>query len=210
MTTERRRVPFPYKHGAKAFNEQFRTLVAESFRHEVDNVIPPENSHALYHGRNWTEERPDGSEMESKIEEHTTETTLKFDDIIQCRFSVLADQILSIVSQMRDEFMKSLYSRISEGVEQVGNVVDARGMNPADAILAMLRKIEFGVNREGQVSRPEIHLHPDAVEKITEALDNAGPEFKAEVDRVTAEKEAEALKREAARVARFRVRPEGQ
>src|SRR4051812_39942287 len=102
--------------------------------------------------------------------------------------------------------MRGLYETVSEAVEQVGNVVSGKGKPKPEAILKALRKIEFGVNRKGEVTRPEIHLHPDQVPEFVKAVQEAGPEFNAEVNRVTAEKDAAALAREAERKARFKKR----
>jgi hypothetical protein len=110
---------------------------------------------------------------------------------------------------MESGFMRTLYETVSSAVQEVGNVVDAKGKPTPDVFLEMLRKIEFGVNRRGEVTRPEIHVHPETAPGLIKALEDAGPAFQAEVDRLTAEKEAEALAREARRKARFKTRSEG-
>jgi len=102
--------------------------------------------------------------------------------------------------------MQTLYQTVPEAVEEVGNVVDAKGKTTTGAFLEMLRKIEFGVDRKGEVTRPEIHTHPDNAPKFLKALEDAGPEFGAEVERLMAEREAEALERERVRKTRFKKR----
>jgi hypothetical protein len=206
MSQQRRRVPFPDRQPSRAFNDRFERVLEEAHRMSVDEMIPPENRHIFYHGRGWTQQRPDGTELTTQVEAHTAETTLKFDDLIGAKLSVLSEQVASVTEQMRGEFMRSVYARVSESVEQVGNVVDAKGKAPPEAFLEMLQKIEFGVNRKGEVTRPEMHMPPDVVPKFVKALEDAGEEFEAEVARLMAEKEAHALKRERERVARFKKR----
>lgn len=209
MPPTRRPVPFPDRQAGKAFNERYQQVVREALRNAVDQIIPPENSHTLYHGRGWTQQRPDGTEVTGQIEAHTAETILKFDDVIGAKLSAVPEQVTSIVQQMRDEFQRTMYARISEAVEEVGNVVDAKGKPPTEAFLEMLRKLEFGVDRKGEVTRPEMHMHPDTIRTFVKGLEDGGAEFKAEVTRLTQEKGAQALAREKERVGRFKKPTDG-
>lgn len=206
MTQAPRRVPFPDRQGGKAFNMSYKEHVIQLLRRVVDTRIPPENAHTFYHGGGWTQRRSDGSEMRTEVEAHSAETLLKFDDVVGGKLSAIPELIQSIVGQMEDQFMRTLYARISEGVKEVGNVVDAKGKTTPEAYLEMLRKIEFGVNRKGEVTRPEIHVHPETAPKLIKALEEAGPEFQVEVDRLMTAKEGEALAREKERKARFKNR----
>lgn len=209
MTPARRLVPFPDRKAGRAFNNKFTELVKQLLRRVVDSRISPENAHAFYHGQGWTQRRSDGSDMTTAVKGHSAETELKFDDVVGGKVFAITEQIRSIIAQMEDGFMRSLYETVSEAVEEVGNVVDAKGKPPTEAYLEMLRMIEFGVNRKGEVTRPEIHTDPETAPKLMKALEDAGPEFHAEVDRVMAEKDADALFREEKRKARFKGRAEG-
>ena len=106
--------------------------------------------------------------------------------------------------------MRTLYETVSSAVEEVGNVVDAKGKPTPDAFLEMLSKIEFGVDRKGEVTRPEVHLAPEAVPKFMKALEDAGPAFRSQVDQLIAAKEIAALAREKERKSRFRRRAESE
>lgn len=203
-----RRVPFPDSSAGRVFNIKFRELVRELLRRIVEERIPPENSHTFYHGHEWTQRRDDGSELTAGVQAHTAESQLRFEDVVSGRLSAIVEQARAIVEQMEAAFMRTLYETVSSAVEEVGNVVDAKDKPPPTAFLEVLRKIEFGVDRKGQVTRPQMHMHPDIAPKFVKALEDAGPEFEAEVNRLTAKKEAEALAREAQRKARFRKRME--
>lgn len=202
----RRCLPFPDRRAGLAFNKRFKTLVGELLRQAVAARIPPENTHTFYHGRQWTQRRSDGSEMTGSVQANSATTELRFDAVIEGRLDTIAAQARSIIEQMATHIAQTLYATVSEAVEQAGNVVDAKGKTTPEAFLEMLRKIEFGVNRKGEVTRPELHLHPATLPKVVGALKAAGPDFELEVQRVTAEKEAEALARERQRKSRFKRR----
>jgi hypothetical protein len=69
----------------------------------------------------------------------------------------------------------------------------------------MLKKVEFGVDREGNVCLPEMHVAPDMAEKIVNELKSQPPEYSAEVERLKAERSEQALQKEAERKAKFKV-----
>ncbi len=206
----RRRLPFPEYRAASVFNERFTALVGELLRQMVAAQIPPENTHTFYHGRQWTHRRSDGADVTGGVKANSAELELRFDAVVEGSLSTIAAQARAVVEQMQSNFMRMLYETVNDAVEQVGNVVDAAGKPTPEAILEALRKIEFGVNRKGEVTRPSIHVHWDKFPAIMKALHDAGPDFESEVKRVTADKEAEALIREAARKSRFRQLPEPQ
>lgn len=112
-----------------------------------------------------------------------------------------------MVEGVHSEFMKMMYQTVHEATERTGNVVDAKQHDsPAEAFMEMLRKIEFGVDRDGAVSQPQIHLAPELYEKFVKDIDTQGLEFREKVKELTAAKRAAARKREAKRKARF-VKP---
>jgi hypothetical protein len=67
----------------------------------------------------------------------------------------------------------------------------------------MLEKIEFGVDRDGNVTLPQIHAAPNVVDEIHRVLTSQGPDFERRVERVKREKIKAALKKEESRKARF-------
>jgi len=156
-----RRLPFPEFRAARAFNERFTALVGELLRQMVASQIPPENTHTFYHGREWTQHRSDGTEITGGVEAHVAELELRYNTVVEGRLEAIAAQARSMIEQMQSHFMRTLYETVGEGVEQVGNVVDAAGKPMPEAFLEALRKIEFGVNRKGEVTRPSMHIHPD-------------------------------------------------
>ncbi|HBT41588.1 MAG TPA: hypothetical protein DEB21_06075 [Rhodospirillaceae bacterium] len=138
-----------------------------------------------------------------KIHEHQAQ--IKFDDILEHRLSVIFDFTQGIVSSFSDGYMQTMYQAVSEACEKSGNIVRSNEIgSPALSFLQALKNIQFGVDRAGKISRPEFHLGTDAFKKLEEDAERLGNKFKEEVERVTKEKEEEALAREAERLSRFK------
>lgn len=207
MTKTSRRVPFPEHSANQSFSRSYNDLLRDLLRRVVDKHVPPENMHTFYHGTGWTHKRSDGKTVTGDVKPHTAETQLPFSRIVEGDLSAVAEQARSVLVQMEAAFMKNLYETVGAAVEEVGNVVDAKGKPPAEAFIEMLTKIEFGVDRAGKVTRPEIRMHPDASPGFMKALTHAGPEFEAKVGQLISQKEADALAREKERKERFKTRP---
>lgn len=105
---------------------------------------------------------------------------------------------------MERQFAQMMYRSISSASEQSGNVVDAQkeGSLPA-AFARMLEKIEFSVDKDGNVTLPQIHVGPNTLDSFQRAISEAPPEYHNQIEEIMKRKRAEALKREADRKARF-------
>ena len=75
--------------------------------------------------------------------------------------------------------------------------------SPAEAFLAALEMIEFGIDENGEVSLPQFHMGREGFEKTMADLEAQGPEFTERVDKVKAEKSERAREREKERLAKF-------
>ena len=107
---------------------------------------------------------------------------------------------------MSGQFARSIYSVVGAAAERVGNVVSNKETgSTAQSFLAMLKKIEFGVDRDGNVSLPQVHVGPDMAEKMINELQSQPPEFGEEVERVKAQRSEQALQKEAERKAKFKT-----
>ncbi len=101
---------------------------------------------------------------------------------------------------------RHIYSVVGAAAEKVGNVVsNSETGSSAQSFLQMLKKIEFSVDREGNVSLPQMHVGPDMGKKLLEELSAQPPEFSEEVERVKAERTELALHKEAERKSKFKV-----
>lgn len=102
------------------------------------------------------------------------------------------------------QFQASLYQTISQSTEKSGNTVVATPEHSlAESFLAAIEKIEFGIDENGEVSLPQIHMGREAFEKTLASLEAQGPEFTARLEQVKAEKSERARLRENERIAKF-------
>jgi hypothetical protein len=199
------RIPFPADKASKAFIGAMVVVIRERTDALMTNVLSQENIQSFYHGEGWIDQGHDGPTNTGTFELSQVEHVIEVGDISSSDFSILFKFIESMAQSLFENMMKLLYSRVSEAVESVGNVVSAADSgSTAAAFLEMLRKIEFGVDNKGKVSLPQIHVHPDNAAKLESELANQGRAFQLEAEVIKSEKIADALKREQARLARFK------
>jgi len=124
----------------------------------------------------------------------------------------VADQNLSKVlatitraaEGMAEQQVINVFQAITKACDSSGNVVDAVNRALPDAFMEMLEKIEFGIDRNGEVEMPTIAVGPGMGERMLASLETQPPEFQARAEAMIAEKKAGALSRERARLERYR------
>ena len=201
--TDRKEI-FSFRSEQREFDAAVAEIIRGLIEQNRNAVMSPDNVIAYSHGEGWIAWQQNDEETTHFFQEHTHGENIRFQDIIDHKLSILPDFILHMAEGVHSIFMKSVYKTLHEATEKTGNVVDVKQHgSAADAFLEMLRKIEFGVDRHGTVSRPQIHLPPQAYQKFVKDLEAQGDEFKKKVEEITAAKEAAALEREAKRRERF-------
>lgn len=194
---------FPEETGQ--FDKALTELIQNLAHEKRDSMLPSENIMHYSHGTMWVATSSDSSDAQGEMKVHSTETMISMDDIRQHKLEALPNFLEDIVKKMHESMMRMMYQTVSDSCEQSGNTVSAKDYETqADAFLATLKKIEFGVDRTGNVSMPELHVHPKAFAKFKEQAEAKGQPFKDEVDKVIKEKSEEALEREKKRIARFK------
>jgi hypothetical protein len=197
-----RRSFFEFREEVRAFSRSFSAMVRELVRD--NSPISEQNELRLTHGRTWDHSQGTG---EGEMQTISAEMSVKFADLMEGRLEALRETARNVADQMNGHFYRMMYQTISESAEKVGNVVSAKDAGSfAAGFIEMFRRIEFGVDRDGQVRMPEIHVGPDMVEKFHGELLSQPPEYHAEIERLKKEKTEAALERERERKARF-VRP---
>lgn len=198
------RVPFSNKALSKDFGQGISKFLRDYLDESMKHMVSPANVLQLHHGRTWTHSgAPDDSPSEMKI--HTATHELSRAQISSNDISAFRDFLLSMADQFKSELQQNLYSTVSESSEKIGNVVSAtkEGSFPK-AFLAMLKKIEFGVDSNGNVSLPSLHVGPGQAERMIAELEAQGEEFRAEVQSIQREKAAAAAAREQERLGRYK------
>lgn len=199
------RVPAPSSQRAEEFQRGVDRFIAERISEYLNDYIAPENRLRLHHGRSWGTTIEEVSEHSGSLKERSAETTVSFESIAQNDLKVLVGFLTTLVQGMASAMTRDIFATVTDAAESAGNVVSQQEAgSPAEAFLEMLKKIEFGVNAQGEVTLPALHAPPGLGKKMLEYLNAQGPEFRAEVQRIKREKAQAALQRERERLGRYR------
>lgn len=179
-----------------------REMVAERF-----DLIPERNVLKFFHGDAFETPIVEGYGGQGRFQKSQVPFTVARTALVDNDFSELLRHLEIVAEAFASQQGKRFYEVAAESAESVGNVVDASsGIPIAEAYLALLEKPEYGVDENGQVTRPSLHMHPDVMARIRPVLEAQGPEFHATIDEIVKRKSAEALARELARKSKFRTR----
>ena len=197
---------FEDREQAAAIDLSLMKLMGQLRDRHARTFVSEDNVQRYNHGSTW--HRPAKSEG-TDVRMHTIQATweISFQDIVDNDLGLIGRSILPASEEMDRQFAGAMYAMVSDAATSVGNVVDAKTEGGvAQSFLAMLRKIEFGVDRDGNLSLPEIHLGPSMFDKVVSELSDQPPEFSAEVERIKAAKAVVAFAREDERKRRFKRR----
>lgn len=196
--------PFSFARRAADFDKEVLVVAKDELDRVRDTMIPTENTQRFNHGRRWVTKPGTGGDESGEMEKHGFEFETRFEDIVAHKLAIIPEFRHNLSDTMERQFRQTMYQTIERSTNASGNVVDMNDQNSvAEAFLEVLRKIEFAVDANGNVSLPEIHLHPDTAKKLLASAEAQPPEFHAEVERVKAEKTQKALERERDRLAKF-------
>lgn len=207
-TKSTRRVPFPFKEEAKAFQASFMAeLKYRSDLLRID-IISPENIQAYHHGTEWQSHHSDHPDDVAGMKQFGQEFTIPLEKVRNGDLSLLESTLNEVVQGMHSSLMQNLYATVSEACDRSGNTISGSGKPPADRFVEALEKIEFGVDKDGQPSLPEFHLGSAALEALAADLKTRGEDFEKRVEDIRQRKIAAALDRERLRRSRFVKRDE--
>lgn len=167
-------------------------------------LLDERNIHSYRHGNRWKLEA--SGDEPSTLRTVVAESTIHSIDVINHETAILEKHIEAMVEQLFGDLMKHLYQTVGEAAESTGNTLkkEDHGGNIPAGFLAMLEKIEFGVDRYGSAQRPSIHVAPSTGEKFIKAIKDQPDEYHLRIETISAEKERKAIVREAERISRFR------
>jgi hypothetical protein len=204
LKTQSRKIEFfQLVEESKALNESILDKLHLLQQHFVKQRLSEENTLHYTHGQKWTN-RAAPYAQNGEFQAQTSEWATPFKDLVQGDLSLIPRFLQQMSSELQAKFMSMLYSTLGKACDEAGNTVDAKkaGSVPA-AFMEMFQKIEFGVDREGNVTLPEIHVGADPAKLIAE-LEAQPPHYHAEMERIKAEKISAAHARERLRRSRFR------
>lgn len=194
---------FEMRREAQGFDQALAEVIRSVKRGGVEHMVSEQNIQRFTHGRRWNH-RSNPHTVDGEMQTISVEGETPFAGIVEGDLSLIPRMIRNIAEQMTAAQTRMLYETLTKSCDDHGQTVSASELGNAAAFLAMLRKIEFGVDRDGNVSMPQIHAAPGTAKAMIAALEAQPPEFKAEVERIKAEKSEEALVRERLRLSRFK------
>ncbi|WP_311272895.1 MULTISPECIES: hypothetical protein [unclassified Rhizobium] len=196
--------PFRYRSRIKEFSEAFTTQVAAGLQKRREELISPRNSQKFSHGRMWKTKPTEHGDEAGEMRAHSFEFSSRFDDVVNHDLAKFVEARNRLVEGLMRQFEASLYQTISQSTEKSGNTVAlSAGQSLAEGFLAVLEKIEFGIDENGEVSFPQFHIGRESFKKTIADLEAQGPEFTNRVEQVKAEKSELARQRERERLAKF-------
>lgn len=192
----------------RAFERTVVKLMGRLVERERGALVSARNVLRMNHGRNWVHSARE-PEPDTTMHSLSTELLLPFKELADNDLDLITRSIVPVSEDMSRQFAQTMYSMVGAVAERVGNVVDAKAAGSVSAsLIEMMSKIELGVDRDGNVSMPQIHAGPEAHAKLVEGLKNMSLEDAAELERLRMEKSQQALNREEERRGRFRKAPE--
>lgn len=196
--------PFPFAKETEKFDVAFTSMLRKELRDVQATFLSPDNMLGYSHGRAWRTTHPNALKNEGEFQEHSVETSIPFAKIVEHDLSQIEKFKNEVINGFTNQFMRTMYATVSEAADAVGNTVNAQDHEDfSQTFLEALQKIEFGVDRDGNVSLPQFHVSPAMAEKVTKELAAKGPDFEKQVNELMAEKSAAAKAREEERLSKF-------
>lgn len=166
--------------------------------------VSEHNVFRMNHGDGWVHSARN-AEPDTTMHSISAEWTIPYKDIADNDLALIMRTMRPVNEEMEGQFARNMYAVIGAAAEKVGNVVDAKAAGSiTQSMLEMLRKIELGVDRDGNVTMPQLHVGSEAFEKIAKEMQSFSPDIEAEIEAIKAVKIRAALVREAERKAKFR------
>jgi hypothetical protein len=195
---------YSYLHESDSLDGYVHEQIRVRLAHRRTEMLDERNIQSYRHGNRWTFEA--STEGVSKMHSMAAESTIHTIDIIDHETAILEQYIETMVEQLYAALMEHLFKTVGEAAESVGNTFgrDDHGGNIPAGFLAMLEKIEFGVDRHGRAQRPTMHVAPSTGKTFIEALQSQPIEYHLKLEMLSEGKEKKAIAREAERISRFR------
>lgn len=198
-------LPFPMVRREQGMHEELDNLLRRLNRQQIENIIPRDNVQHYYHSDRWSDIVDNGRSVATgQAETHSVEHEVSLDKVQAIDFGLVEEWLQTFLVGLEGQLYTTLYGTVSAAAEQAGNVErKANDESIADTFLKSLERIEFGVDREGRVTLPELHMPPELIEQLQRDLLSKGPEFHARIEEVKRRKAREALDKDRERRAKF-------
>ena len=139
--------------------------------------LAPENSLKFTHGRLWENPANDVGDKSGKMELHSSEVSISFEEIISGDTTKIFSTARTVSESMNEAFTKTMIETMKASTEKSGNVFDAKGKPAHEAFYEVIEKLELPIDENGELSMPSVFVGPGGDERILKSLNEAGPEF---------------------------------
>lgn len=161
----------------QGFDGAYALMMRELHKRQTSMYMNEDNILHYRHGANWIRSaRKDdaGPQMQTL----STEWSIPHQSIVDNDLKLIETGLRNAVESLSAQFARNIYSVVGAAAERVGNVVSNKETgSTAQSFLEMLKKIEFRVDKEGNVSLPQIHVGSDMAEKLMNELKSQPIEF---------------------------------
>lgn len=195
---------FERKEDIAAFDASLSKLLSVMQKRAQQSFINEENVLRMNHGGSWIHTARE-SESDTKLHTLSAEWQIPYKEIANNDLSLISKTVISVHNNMLEQFTKNMYDVIGDAAENVGNSVTTdQNQSFAVTFLEILRKIELGVDKDGNVCMPQIHVGMQLAKRIEQDLNNIDPHLAAEIEKVKATKIEEAQVTERKRKSKFK------
>jgi hypothetical protein len=198
------RTPFPFEYEEAAFMTAFTGEVATQVSSRRSAYLPADNVYRFMHGLQMSSHNEASPSDVTELKRTSHEVRIGRADLLRGDCSLVFRRMDELVDSFENSMREKLYQTVAEAAGRVGNVVSGHKRPIAEMMLEMLEKLEFGVDRQGRASIPQLHAGPETIAALASDPQLNDPEFKLKVEAVVERKKSEAQAREAERVARFK------
>lgn len=199
------KLPFNYNDESAEFSNALISLMQKAHRKQISQYVSDDNVHKFYHGKGWVRVSNNDSEA-SSLQSLSVTLTIEKENILRNDASKLFAFMNEFIDGFTSQMVGNLFATASNACEKTGNVVNMSDhTSQADAFLDMLKKIEFSVDENGQVSLPSIHVGPSAAGPLIKELESQPQSFHDEVKLVKKQKSESAIEREKLRLSKFKA-----
>ncbi|MFX1767702.1 MULTISPECIES: hypothetical protein [Paraburkholderia] len=198
------KVPFPFAREEAAFMTAFAADVATQVGVRRSAYLPTDNVYRFMHGLQMSSQNETSPSDVTVLQRTSHEVCIARADLLQGDCSLVFRQMGKLVDGFETSMREKLYQTVAEAAVSVGNVISAHKRPIAETILELLEKLEFGVDRQGRPTMPQLHAAPDVLAALRSDPQFNDPQFKQKIEEVVERKKSNAQAREAERVARFK------
>ena len=187
------RIPFISKKLQSAFASSFKYEIEKLVRLAQADYLHSDNIMTFQHGERYESPANELGDRSGQMECHSVNSSLALADIVKSNPEVIYLPINKVSDAFFSSFSRMINAKMNEVTNTTGNTVNAKDHESLlEAFAASLEKIDMGLDEDGNLTLPTVHIHPSQAEAVSKAIKNAPPELCERIEKIKAQKFAEA------------------